>query len=113
MVLLDEDVDLAAAGQPDVPCLGVGDPEVQQARLARASTSAATSTTAPSTQPPDTAPDTSPCSFTAIFAPGGLGAERFTPTTVAIATRSPRAVQALTSSTTSFIRPAPFCATFP
>lgn len=31
--------------------------------------------TAPSTQPPETAPATSPCSLTAIFAPGGRGAD--------------------------------------
>ena len=40
-----------------------------------------------------------------------MWAERLTPTTVATPTRSPRAVQALTSSTTSFIRPGPFPAT--
>src|SRR5215204_4265070 len=65
-------------------------------------TSAAASTTAPSTHPPETAPETCPCSFTAILAPGGRGAERLTATTVATATRSPFAVQASTSSSTSF-----------
>ena len=102
-VLLDEDVDLAAAGQPDVPGLGVGDPEVQQPRLALAQhLGGRPRRRRPRRSRPETAPDTSPCSLTAIFAPGGRGAERFTPTTVAIATRSPRSVQARTSSTTSF-----------
>src|SRR3954454_11448096 len=64
-------------------------------------TSSATSTTAPSTQPPDTAPETSPSDDTAIFAPGGRGAERFTFTTVASATDWPPATQPSTSSSTS------------
>src|SRR4051812_10602847 len=65
--------------------------------------SSATSMTAPSTQPPLTAPETSPLELIAIFAPGGRGAERLTPTTIAIATLSPRAVQASTSLKTSLI----------
>src|SRR3954447_19027495 len=67
-------------------------------------TLSATTTHAPSTQPPETAPDTSPLELIAIFAPRGRGAERFTPTTIAIATLSPRAVQASTSLSTSLIR---------
>src|SRR3954451_7643388 len=67
------------------------------------STFSATSTTAPSTQPPETAPETSPRELIAIFAPGGRGAERFTLTTIARATLSPRAVQASTSLRTSLI----------
>src|SRR3954447_1755939 len=64
-------------------------------------TSSATSTTAPSTQPPDTAPDTDPDDDTAIFAPGGRGADRFTLITVASATESPASIQRPTSSRTS------------
>ena len=47
-------------------------------------TSSATWMTAPSTQPPLTAPETSPLELIAIFAPGGLGAERLTLTTIAM-----------------------------
>ena len=73
----------------------------------RSSTSPATSTTAPSTHPPETMPETSPVSLIAIFAPGGRGAERFTPTTVAIATRSPFLVQP------ARLRARPSCASSP
>ena len=104
LVFLHEHVDLAAAraGRRPRPRCRRSRSGAAAARSAR-STSAATSTTAPSTHPPETAPDTSPCSLTAIFAPGGRGAERFTPTTVAMATLSPRSSHARTSSSTSFI----------
>ena len=68
-----------------------------------AMTSSATWMTAPSTQPPLTAPETSPLELIAIFAPGGRGAERLTLTTIAMATLSPRAVQASMSCRMSFI----------
>src|SRR6185503_11376720 len=68
------------------------------------STSSATSTMAPSTQPPETAPSTFPDALTSIFDPGGRGAERLTPTTVATATSSPAAVHSCRRSTLSFMR---------
>ena len=77
-------------GKPNVPRLAVGDPEVQQLgsgaaqHLARDLDDGALDAAAG-----DGARDVSPCSLTAILAPGARGAERFTPTTVAIATRSP------------------------
>src|SRR5579884_1508192 len=64
-------------------------------------TSIAASTTAGSTQPPLTEPDSSPLSLTASFAPGWRGAEPAILTTVAMATRSPRARQRSMSGNTS------------
>ena len=53
---LDEDLDLAAAGEAYVPGLLVGDAEIEEARLAVAMDLSASPMTAPSTQPPDTEP---------------------------------------------------------
>ena len=66
-------------------------------------TQSAISATAPSTHPPDTEPAISPCSLTAIFAPGGRGAERCTSITVASAIRSPRFFHNASSDRTSCI----------
>jgi hypothetical protein len=66
-------------------------------------TSLARSATSDSTQPPDTEPASSPRSETASFDPTGRGAERRVATTVAIATRSPRARHRSMSAITSFI----------
>ena len=57
--------------------------------------SSAASTTAPSTQPPDTEPATSLASLTAIAAPASRGLDPTTPTTRAIAARSPGVLPAL------------------
>src|SRR5579875_331595 len=66
-------------------------------------TSIAVSTTAGSTQPPLTEPVSSPLSLTASFAPGWRGADPAILTTVAMATRSPRARQRSMSGNTSRI----------
>src|SRR4051794_33164336 len=78
-------------------------PNVSSCGLPSLMTLSAISTTAPSTQPPETMPEISPRSLMAIFDPGGRGAERRTPTTVASATWAPSATQRSTSLITSFI----------
>ena len=65
-------------------------------------TFSATSTTAPSTQPPDTEPAIAPISLTAIFVPGGRGADLRVLITVATATRSPSRTQLSASSNAEF-----------
>ena len=52
----DEDLDLAAAGEADVPGLLVGDAEFEQPRRAPSMQASASWTTAPSMQPPETEP---------------------------------------------------------
>src|SRR5690349_12106240 len=69
-------------------------------------TRVASSYTAPSTQPPDTLPTASPSS-TAIAAPGGRGALRNVPTTVASPNRRPDSHHSSTWSSRSRIGPSP------
>src|SRR5262249_682032 len=67
------------------------------------STSCAARTTSLSTHPPETEPASSPLWQTASFEPTGRGADRRVATTVAIATRSPRARQRSMSGRSSFM----------
>ena len=94
LVRLHPHVDLAAARQPDVPGVGVGDPEVQQLRrIAAAGPVGDLDHRALDAAAGHRAGDLAAASLTAIFAPGGRGAERWTSITVASAIRSPRSVQ--------------------
>ena len=88
---LDEDVDDAAAGQPDGERVVVADAVPLQRRAARSSiTSLASSYTAPSTQPPDTLPTTSPPATPPSPRPAARGALRKVRTTVASPNVAPR-----------------------
>ena len=100
---LDEDLDRAAAGQPDIPGHLVGDAVAQQFRLAGADDLLGLSKTADSTQPPLTEPARSPPFETASVAPTGRGAEPSTLTTVASATLLPAARQASIWGKSSFM----------
>ena len=91
LVRLHPHVDLAAARQPDVPRVRVRDPEVQQLRRIPAKNPVGDlghrALDAPTGH---RAGDLATRQLTAIFAPGGRGAERCTSITVASAIRSPR-----------------------
>ena len=74
---LDEDVDLAAARQPDAPGLRRRRSRRRRARaIAPESTALARSQTSASTQPPETEPNMRPSDVTASFEPSGRGALR-------------------------------------
>ena len=63
-------------GSPTAPASASAMPNCSSRGRPSASADSAAITTCPSTQPPDTAPTTAPPGPTAIFAPGGRGAER-------------------------------------
>jgi hypothetical protein len=103
---LKEDLQLAAAGQPDFPGALVRYAEVEQLRRPVSIVRWAASATAPSMQPPDTLPAIRPEAVTAKRDPAGRGELPQVSTTVASATSSPSAAHvAAVASTSSSLMP--------
>ena len=100
---LDEDVDLAAAREPDSERHVVGDPVRQELRQPRQRAPPAPRGRRRSRRSRRRRePASSPLSLTASFEPTGRGAERRVATTVATATFSPRPRQRSISGSSSF-----------